>query len=149
MHSLSSLPRARKPIKHPPDCSKSHLFLSLLVPTRRSLCVPAAANMNAPHDEAPGSYPNHSNAAASSKVSELARLCAGLGMAPPDFSFIGKRQVTACTARTAHTACTARAAPARARLPSPWRLARSHLVLRCLLLPPSSSVSELALNHHH
>ncbi|XP_075887666.1 5'-3' exoribonuclease 1 [Nelusetta ayraudi] len=62
---------------------------------RRRSSKKLAANMNAAHDEAPGSYPNHSNhsnAAASSKVSELARLCAGLGMPPPDFSFIGKRQ---------------------------------------------------------
>lgn len=131
LHSLSSLLRARKPIKHPPDCSKSHLFLCPLYPTGRSLSLPAAANMSAAHGEAPGSYSNHSNAAAGSKVSELARLCAGLGMAPPDFSFIGKRQVTACTA------------PARARLPSPSRLARSHLMSRCVFHPPSSRVSQM------
>lgn len=52
----------------------------------------AAANMTAPQGETPGS--NHSAAAGSSKASELARLCAALGMAPPDFSFIGKQQVT-------------------------------------------------------
>lgn len=59
-----------------------------------------AANMNAPHsDAAAAASPslagsaNLSNAVLTSKVAELACVCAGLGMAPPDFSYIGSRQV--------------------------------------------------------
>ena len=57
---------------------------------------PTAANMNSPHGDSPASAApaNLSNAMLGSKVSELARVCVGLGMAPPDFSFIGNRQVT-------------------------------------------------------
>ncbi|XP_034558490.1 5'-3' exoribonuclease 1 isoform X2 [Notolabrus celidotus] len=53
------------------------------------------ANMNSPHGDGPvlaPPTPNLSNAVLSSKVSELACVCVGLGMAPPDFSFIGNRQ---------------------------------------------------------
>lgn len=61
--------------------------------------VSPAANMNSPHGDVPAMAPptsaNLSNAVLSSKVSELACVCVGLGMAPPEFSFIGNRQVTA------------------------------------------------------
>ncbi|XP_034411151.1 5'-3' exoribonuclease 1 isoform X2 [Cyclopterus lumpus] len=57
------------------------------------------ANMNAPFgDSAAIASPslagsaNLPNAVLTSKVSELACVCVGLGMAPPDFSFIGSRQ---------------------------------------------------------
>nr|XP_046264541.1 5'-3' exoribonuclease 1 isoform X2 [Scatophagus argus] len=57
------------------------------------------ANMNAPHGDtavlaSPTSVTsaNHTNAVLTSKVSELARVCVGLGMAPPEFSYIGNRQ---------------------------------------------------------
>ncbi|XP_027138852.1 5'-3' exoribonuclease 1 isoform X2 [Larimichthys crocea] len=54
------------------------------------------ANMNSPHGDVPAMAPptsaNLSNAVLSSKVSELACVCVGLGMAPPEFSFIGNRQ---------------------------------------------------------
>ncbi|KAM8850393.1 5'-3' exoribonuclease 1 isoform 2-T2 [Spinachia spinachia] len=57
------------------------------------------ANMNAPHSDAAAvaSPPlagsaNVSNAVLTSQVAELACVCAGLGMAPPDFSYIGSRQ---------------------------------------------------------
>uniref|UniRef100_A0A8C4E932 5'-3' exoribonuclease 1 n=1 Tax=Dicentrarchus labrax TaxID=13489 RepID=A0A8C4E932_DICLA len=60
---------------------------------------PSAANMNAPHGDAavlgspaPAASANLSNAMLTSKVSELACVCVGLGMAPPEFSFIGNRQ---------------------------------------------------------
>uniref|UniRef100_G3PMT1 5'-3' exoribonuclease 1 n=1 Tax=Gasterosteus aculeatus aculeatus TaxID=481459 RepID=G3PMT1_GASAC len=39
---------------------------------------------------------NLSNAVLTSKVAELACVCAGLGMAPPDFSYIGSRQAVVC-----------------------------------------------------
>lgn len=113
LHSFFYFLQAQKPKNSPVPLSNPFLF-----PTR-PLSVPAAANMNVPHGDATGSYPNHSGAAPSSKVSDLARACASLGMAPPEFSFIGKRQVTACTA------CTA---PAPTRLQSPSSLARSHLL---------------------
>lgn len=55
--------------------------------------------MNNPHSDgsvlAPPSPANLSNTMLTSKVSELACVCVGLGMAPPEFSFIGNRQVTA------------------------------------------------------
>uniref|UniRef100_A0A673CEF3 5'-3' exoribonuclease 1 n=1 Tax=Sphaeramia orbicularis TaxID=375764 RepID=A0A673CEF3_9TELE len=55
-----------------------------------------AAKINVPHGEsaspiAPPSA-NFSNAMMGSKVSELACVCVGLGMTPPDFSFIRSRQ---------------------------------------------------------
>ncbi|XP_071346640.1 5'-3' exoribonuclease 1 isoform X2 [Trachinotus anak] len=54
------------------------------------------AKMNVPHGDSvavtsPASATS-TNAALSSKVSELACVCVGLGMAPPDFSYIGNRQ---------------------------------------------------------
>lgn len=60
--------------------------------------VPPAANMNVPHGDASATSANLSNAVLSSKVSELVRVSVGLGMAPPEFSYIGNRQVTACIA---------------------------------------------------
>ncbi|KAM6989495.1 5'-3' exoribonuclease 1 isoform 2-T2 [Tautogolabrus adspersus] len=63
---------------------------------RRRSSKKLAANMNNPHGDAPAPPPaaaaNLSNAMLTSKVSELAYVCVGLGMAPPDFSFIGNRQ---------------------------------------------------------
>uniref|UniRef100_A0A8D3DYQ6 5'-3' exoribonuclease 1 n=1 Tax=Scophthalmus maximus TaxID=52904 RepID=A0A8D3DYQ6_SCOMX len=57
---------------------------------------PLAAKMNAPQGDtgspAPATSSNLTNAVLTSKVSELACVCVGLGMAPPDFSFIGNRQ---------------------------------------------------------
>uniref|UniRef100_UPI0037E9C2BE 5'-3' exoribonuclease 1 isoform X2 n=1 Tax=Semicossyphus pulcher TaxID=241346 RepID=UPI0037E9C2BE len=54
------------------------------------------ANMNNPHGDGPVLAPppaaNLSNTVLTSKVSELACVCVGLGMAPPDFSFISNRQ---------------------------------------------------------
>uniref|UniRef100_A0A671WIW7 5'-3' exoribonuclease 1 n=1 Tax=Sparus aurata TaxID=8175 RepID=A0A671WIW7_SPAAU len=63
---------------------------------RRRSSKKLAANMNSPHGDSPASATpaNLTNAMLGSKVSELARVCVGLGMAPPDFSFIGNRQVT-------------------------------------------------------
>lgn len=54
-----------------------------------------AAQMTEPHDEAVPSAPPAPavNSALTSKVSELARVCVGLGMTPPDFSFMRNRQV--------------------------------------------------------
>ncbi|XP_033993069.1 5'-3' exoribonuclease 1 isoform X2 [Trematomus bernacchii] len=55
------------------------------------------ANMTSPHGDAPVlPPPNLSNAVLNSKVSELACICVGLGMAPPDFSFISNRQTVVC-----------------------------------------------------
>uniref|UniRef100_A0A4W6BWD5 5'-3' exoribonuclease 1 n=1 Tax=Lates calcarifer TaxID=8187 RepID=A0A4W6BWD5_LATCA len=61
--------------------------------------VPPAAKMNAPHGDtvglsspasaAPTTLPN---TVLASKVSELACMCVGLGMAPPEFSYIRNRQ---------------------------------------------------------
>ncbi|XP_020484974.2 5'-3' exoribonuclease 1 [Labrus bergylta] len=65
---------------------------------RRRSSKKLAANMNNPHGDAtaapppPAAAANLSNAMLTSKVSELAYVCVGLGMAPPDFSFIGNRQ---------------------------------------------------------
>uniref|UniRef100_A0A8C3ATU0 5'-3' exoribonuclease 1 n=1 Tax=Cyclopterus lumpus TaxID=8103 RepID=A0A8C3ATU0_CYCLU len=66
---------------------------------RRRSSKKLAANMNAPFgDSAAIASPslagsaNLPNAVLTSKVSELACVCVGLGMAPPDFSFIGSRQ---------------------------------------------------------
>uniref|UniRef100_A0A671WIT7 5'-3' exoribonuclease 1 n=1 Tax=Sparus aurata TaxID=8175 RepID=A0A671WIT7_SPAAU len=61
---------------------------------RRRSSKKLAANMNSPHGDSPASATpaNLTNAMLGSKVSELARVCVGLGMAPPDFSFIGNRQ---------------------------------------------------------
>ncbi|KAL7387581.1 hypothetical protein ABVT39_025645 [Epinephelus coioides] len=71
--------------------------------SRRRSSKKLAANMNTPHGDAAviasptlGGSPNLSNAVLTSKVSELACVCAGLGMAPPDFSFIGNRQTVVC-----------------------------------------------------
>ncbi|XP_047445399.1 5'-3' exoribonuclease 1 [Mugil cephalus] len=61
---------------------------------RRRSSKKLAAKMNSPHDDAAVS-PSPASAAnpvLTSKVSELACVCAGLGMAPPDFSFIRNRQ---------------------------------------------------------
>ncbi|XP_042371693.1 5'-3' exoribonuclease 1-like, partial [Plectropomus leopardus] len=67
--------------------------------SRRRSSKKLAANMNTPHADAAviasptmAAPANLSNSALTSKVSELACVCAGLGMAPPDFSFIGNRQ---------------------------------------------------------
>lgn len=51
--------------------------------------------MNVPHGDPSVSPANLSNVVLTSKVSELVRVCVGLGMAAPDFSYIGNRQVTA------------------------------------------------------
>lgn len=66
---------------------------------RRRSSKKLAANMNAPHADAAVIAPpmlaapaNLSNPMLTSKVSELACVCVGLGMAPPDFSYIGNRQ---------------------------------------------------------
>uniref|UniRef100_A0A7N6A948 5'-3' exoribonuclease 1 n=1 Tax=Anabas testudineus TaxID=64144 RepID=A0A7N6A948_ANATE len=50
--------------------------------------------MNVPHGDtaASASSANPSNTVLGSKVSELACVCVGLGMAPPEYSFIGNRQ---------------------------------------------------------
>lgn len=69
--------------------------------------IPPAANMNAPHGDtgvlvSPAT--NLSNAVLNSKVSELACVCVGLGMAPPEFSYIRNRQVTQWNARRAFAA---------------------------------------------
>uniref|UniRef100_A0A7N6BE64 5'-3' exoribonuclease 1 n=1 Tax=Anabas testudineus TaxID=64144 RepID=A0A7N6BE64_ANATE len=51
-------------------------------------------DMNVPHGDtaASASSANPSNTVLGSKVSELACVCVGLGMAPPEYSFIGNRQ---------------------------------------------------------
>ena len=53
--------------------------------------------MNSPHGDTASpvsaASPNLSNAVFTSKVSELACVCVGLGMVPPDFSFMRNRQV--------------------------------------------------------
>ncbi|XP_037315324.2 5'-3' exoribonuclease 1 [Pungitius pungitius] len=66
---------------------------------RRRSSKKLAANMNPPHSDAAAAAPpslvgpaNLSNAVLTSKVAELACVCARLGMAPPDFSYIGSRQ---------------------------------------------------------
>uniref|UniRef100_A0A673CG56 5'-3' exoribonuclease 1 n=1 Tax=Sphaeramia orbicularis TaxID=375764 RepID=A0A673CG56_9TELE len=68
---------------------KSFVFIA-------SILIRSAAKINVPHGEsaspiAPPSA-NFSNAMMGSKVSELACVCVGLGMTPPDFSFIRSRQ---------------------------------------------------------
>lgn len=58
---------------------------------------PAAKINNPPGESVTSSAPAlaaSANSAPSSRVSELACFCVGLGMAPPDFSFIRNRQVT-------------------------------------------------------
>ncbi|XP_036939623.1 5'-3' exoribonuclease 1 [Acanthopagrus latus] len=61
---------------------------------RRRSSKKLAANMNSPHSDSPATAAptNLSNSMLGSKVSELAHVCVGLGLAPPDFSFIGNRQ---------------------------------------------------------
>ncbi|CAL1580188.1 unnamed protein product [Knipowitschia caucasica] len=67
--------------------------------SRRRSSKKLAAKINAPHGDSPPT-----TAAAlppqlpvlNSKVSELACVCAGIGMAPPEFSFIGNRQSVVC-----------------------------------------------------
>lgn len=66
-----------------------HTTLSLFPP----FSVSPAANMNASQSDASA---NITNALLNNKVSELAHVCVGLGMAPPEFSYIGNRTVTAC-----------------------------------------------------
>ncbi|KAM9718686.1 5'-3' exoribonuclease 1 [Menidia menidia] len=64
--------------------------------SRRRSSKKLAAKLNAPQSEAaplPSTPPaGSSGPALTSKVSDLAYVCAGMGMAPPDFSFIGNRQ---------------------------------------------------------
>ncbi|XP_068593767.1 5'-3' exoribonuclease 1 [Cebidichthys violaceus] len=66
---------------------------------RRRSTKKLAANMNAPHGDSAVMAPpplagsaSLSSAVLTSKVSELACVCVGLGMAPPDFCYIGSRQ---------------------------------------------------------
>ncbi|XP_071370052.1 5'-3' exoribonuclease 1-like, partial [Centroberyx affinis] len=66
---------------------------------RRRSAKKLAAKMNAPQAEAAVLPPppsaaslNLPNTVLPSGVSELARICVGLGMAPPEFSYIGNRQ---------------------------------------------------------
>ncbi|KAM4552560.1 LOW QUALITY PROTEIN: 5'-3' exoribonuclease 1 [Odontesthes bonariensis] len=63
---------------------------------RRRSSKKLAAKMNAPHSDTAAlpspSSAGSANAALSSKVSDLAYVCVGMGMAPPDFSFIRNRQ---------------------------------------------------------
>lgn len=60
---------------------------------RRRSSKKLAANMNNPHsDGPPPPAANLPNTVMTSKVSELACVCVGLGMVPPDFSFIRHRQ---------------------------------------------------------
>ncbi|XP_053186193.1 5'-3' exoribonuclease 1 isoform X1 [Scomber japonicus] len=66
---------------------------------RRRSSKKLAANMNVPHGDTASPVPpasatsaNLPNTMLASKVSELACVCVGLGMAPPDFSFIRNRQ---------------------------------------------------------
>lgn len=70
----------------------SHAYFLPSIP----FSVTPAANMNVPYSDVSAASANLSNAVMTSKVSELARVCVGLGMAPPEFSYIGNRQVTAC-----------------------------------------------------
>ncbi|KAK7945419.1 hypothetical protein WMY93_001147 [Mugilogobius chulae] len=68
-------------------------------PNRRRSSKKLAAKINAPHVEGPPTtapaMPNQ-HPVLNSKVSELACVCVGLGMAPPEFSFIGNRQGVVC-----------------------------------------------------
>uniref|UniRef100_A0A3P8S923 5'-3' exoribonuclease 1 n=1 Tax=Amphiprion percula TaxID=161767 RepID=A0A3P8S923_AMPPE len=63
---------------------------------RRRSSKKLAAMMNTPHNDAPmlptPTPAGPAKAMLSSKVSELACVCVGLGMAPPEFSFIRNRQ---------------------------------------------------------
>ncbi|CAK6970920.1 '-3' exoribonuclease 1 isoform X1 [Scomber scombrus] len=66
---------------------------------RRRSSKKLAANMNVPHGDTASPVPPASSTSANlpnpmlaSKVSELACVCVGLGMAPPDFSLIRNRQ---------------------------------------------------------
>ncbi|XP_053293486.1 5'-3' exoribonuclease 1 [Pleuronectes platessa] len=63
---------------------------------RRRSSKKLAAKMNSPHGDTASpvsaASPNLSNALFTSKVSELACVCVGLGMVPPDFSFMRNRQ---------------------------------------------------------
>ncbi|XP_037537485.1 5'-3' exoribonuclease 1 [Nematolebias whitei] len=63
---------------------------------RRRSSKKLAAQMNEPHSEAVQSAcpapAASATSALTSKVSELARVCVGLGMTPPDFSFVCNRQ---------------------------------------------------------
>ncbi|KAM3604372.1 uncharacterized protein V6R79_010194 [Siganus canaliculatus] len=60
---------------------------------RRRSAKKLAAKMDAPRSErATPPMAASASAALGSKVSELTCLCVGLGMAPPDFSYIGNRQ---------------------------------------------------------
>ncbi|XP_008277072.1 5'-3' exoribonuclease 1 [Stegastes partitus] len=63
---------------------------------RRRSSKKLAAKMNTPHGDGPmlptPTPGGSANAVLTSKVSELACVCVGLGMAPPDFSFIRNRQ---------------------------------------------------------
>ncbi|XP_029309344.1 5'-3' exoribonuclease 1 isoform X2 [Cottoperca gobio] len=70
---------------------------------RRRSSKKLAANMNIPHSDATvmaspalAGTANLSNAVLTSKVSELACVCVGLGMAPPDFSYISNGQTVVC-----------------------------------------------------
>lgn len=67
---------------------------------RGSFSLHPAAKINVTHGDtaalaspAPSSA-NPSNTVLNSKVSELACVCVGFGMAPPEYSFIPNRQVT-------------------------------------------------------
>lgn len=64
---------------------------------RRRSSKKLAAKIHAPHGDSPpaGAMPNQ-HAILNNKVSELACVCVGLGMAPPEFSFIGNRQGVVC-----------------------------------------------------
>lgn len=81
---------------------KTNLQVGIII--HGSLSVRAAAKINAPHGDAaalaspaPAASVNPSNPMLNSKVSELACVCAGFGMAPPEYSFIRNRQVTVYT----------------------------------------------------
>ncbi|KAJ0058968.1 hypothetical protein NL108_003310, partial [Boleophthalmus pectinirostris] len=66
---------------------------------RRRSSKKLAAKINAPHVDSPPttSAPMaNQHPMLNSKVSELACVCVGLGMAPPEFSFIGNRQGVVC-----------------------------------------------------
>lgn len=50
--------------------------------------------MNTPQADTPTKLPH---AALTSKVSELLHICAGLGLAPPEFNYMSNQQVTRVT----------------------------------------------------
>lgn len=64
---------------------------------RRRSSKKLAAKINAPLVDSPpaGAMPNQ-HTILNNKVSELACVCVGLGMAPPEFTFIGNRQAIVC-----------------------------------------------------